>query len=49
MTFRVRRLAGFVLLLAAILGLWSLIGSDWHDTVVETVNEFVVSVVTSAL
>lgn len=49
MTLRARRLAGFALLVAAALGSWYLIGSDWHDTAVSTVTEFVVNVITAAL
>ena len=49
MTLRAIRLAGFGLLLATILGLWYLIGSDWHDTAVSTVSDFVVWALTAAL
>lgn len=49
MIFRARRFIGFALLLAVALGSWYLIGSDWEDTAVSTVTEFVVSVVSGAV
>ena len=45
----VKRLAGIVLLLVLVPGLFDLIGSDWHDRAVSTGAEFLVSLVTAAL
>ena len=49
MIIRARHLAGIALLLAMALGSWDLIGSDWHDTAISTVTEFVVRVMAGAM
>lgn len=49
MIIRARHLTGIAFLLAMALGSWDLIGSDWHDTALSTVTEFVVRVMAGAL